>query len=407
MADGAFVASQGAGTTLYFKPTADFFGAAGFLAEAALWGDDSGLGGGVATAEITVTPTANSPFIAAMTTFEDGVSSFVIVRNPADGDAVTHYRIAELSHGKLYADAGLTQEIPEFTFHPSAGFLTVVYFKPDANYSGPAGFTAQASFSADVPGLGGPPTAASLAVLPIDDAPTGMTLSGAAVAELSASGAVVGSLAVADIDGGAVTYKLLDDAGGRFALAGDTLVVANGVALDFEQAHKHHRDGAATTPPGASWTAIFTIAVSDVDPEFKPRHGGRRQPSSAARRRTRLGGGAGNDRLAGGLGKDTLTGGAGKDAFVFDTKLVGTNVDTIARFPRRATIPSISTTRSSRPSASRHAGKARQARRRTPSSSARRPMTGRPHPLRQGSRRALLRRGRHRLGEGAVKSSRR
>ncbi|MGO4836406.1 calcium-binding protein, partial [Rhizobiaceae sp. 2RAB30] len=46
----------------------------------------------------------------------------------------------------------------------------------------------------------------------------------------------------------------------------------------------------------------------------------------------RLDGGAGNDILNGGLGNDTLIGGAGKDVFLFNTKLGGTNVDTISGF---------------------------------------------------------------------------
>lgn len=45
-----------------------------------------------------------------------------------------------------------------------------------------------------------------------------------------------------------------------------------------------------------------------------------------------LDGGAGNDMLNGGLGNDTLIGGAGRDSFVFNTKLGGTNVDTISGF---------------------------------------------------------------------------
>ncbi len=45
-----------------------------------------------------------------------------------------------------------------------------------------------------------------------------------------------------------------------------------------------------------------------------------------------LDGGKGNDTLIGGFGNDTLTGGAGRDEFVFNTKLGGTNTDTVADF---------------------------------------------------------------------------
>lgn len=43
-------------------------------------------------------------------------------------------------------------------------------------------------------------------------------------------------------------------------------------------------------------------------------------------------GGAGDDFVNGGAGRDLLTGGAGKDAFVFDTKLGSSNVDTVTDF---------------------------------------------------------------------------
>ena len=46
----------------------------------------------------------------------------------------------------------------------------------------------------------------------------------------------------------------------------------------------------------------------------------------------RLDGGAGDDALNGGLGSDTLKGGAGLDAFVFNTQLGSTNVDTVWSF---------------------------------------------------------------------------
>ncbi|KQV39900.1 MULTISPECIES: hypothetical protein [unclassified Rhizobium] len=45
-----------------------------------------------------------------------------------------------------------------------------------------------------------------------------------------------------------------------------------------------------------------------------------------------LSGGTGNDLINGGLGNDILIGGAGNDAFVFNSVLGATNIDTISDF---------------------------------------------------------------------------
>ena len=66
--------------------------------------------------------------------------------------------------------------------------------------------------------------------------PTNITLSKNTVAEAVADGTVVGKLNAADPDGNdGFTYLVLDDAGGRFAVSGGKLVVADGLSLDFEQ----------------------------------------------------------------------------------------------------------------------------------------------------------------------------
>jgi len=65
-------------------------------------------------------------------------------------------------------------------------------------------------------------------------APTDIGLSSTSVSENVADGTLVGMLSGTDPDGDALTFSLLDDADGRFAIDGDRLVVADGSRLDHE-----------------------------------------------------------------------------------------------------------------------------------------------------------------------------
>src|SRR5262249_19375722 len=105
-----------------------------------------------------------------------------------------------------------------------------------------AGETGTDQFTVQVSdGLGGSDTeTVSVSVSESNDAPTNILLSANTAAENSAAGTVVGDLSALDVDNGATaTFSLIDDAGGRFAVSGNRLVVANGALLDFEQAQNH------------------------------------------------------------------------------------------------------------------------------------------------------------------------
>ncbi|WP_208867833.1 cadherin domain-containing protein, partial [Mesorhizobium delmotii] len=94
--------------------------------------------------------------------------------------------------------------------------------------------------------------------------PTSLSLSAATIAENSANGTVIGTLSAIDPDAGdALTYSLVDDAGGLFALSGDQLLV-NG-PLDFEAATSHEVRVRVTDTAGNTGDRIFTIGVTDVD----------------------------------------------------------------------------------------------------------------------------------------------
>jgi Ca2+-binding RTX toxin-like protein len=175
----------------------------------------------------------------------------------------------------------------------------------------------------------------------VNDAPTGVSLTGGSVKELSANGTVVATLAGVDPDANdALTYTLLDDAGGRFAIVGNEIRVANGAKLDFEQSSSHNVAVRVTDAGGASFDKVFSLGVLDVVNENTGGTSGN-DVLSGGIGNDRLAGGAGNDVLSGGrgrdvlsggLGKDVLTGGANHDAFVFNTKLGKSNVDTITDF---------------------------------------------------------------------------
>ncbi len=176
---------------------------------------------------------------------------------------------------------------------------------------------------------------------PANAAPSGIVLAGGVVLENSASGTVVGSFSAEDPNPGDThSFALIDDAGGRFALSGNNLVVANGVRLDFEQAGIHTVVVRATDQTGLSLDTVFTIGVGNRAPErvigtpgsdvivggfgadwFSG--GGGADHLRGGIGNDVLKGGSGNDRLTGGRGRDVETGGSGKDLFIFDDRDTG------------------------------------------------------------------------------------
>ena len=108
----------------------------------------------------------------------------------------------------------------------------------------------------------------TIAVTDVNEAPTDEILTGGTVAENSANGTVVGTVRGIDPDAGAVlTYALIDNAGGRFAIDANTgvITVADGTRLDFETAASHGISVRVTDQGGLSFDKNFTIAVTNVN----------------------------------------------------------------------------------------------------------------------------------------------
>jgi Ca2+-binding RTX toxin-like protein len=154
----------------------------------------------------------------------------------------------------------------------------------------------------------GEPDPAPLPPLEPNQAPVIVELSANAVVENAAAGTVVGVVSATDPDAGdALTYALVDDAGGRFTIdpASGAITVADGALLDWETADQHSVSVQVTDAHGLSVTATFAIAV-----QFD--NSGNDTLSGSAADDV-MDGGSGDDALDGGDGNDVLNGGDGVD----------------------------------------------------------------------------------------------
>ncbi len=102
----------------------------------------------------------------------------------------------------------------------------------------------------------------------VNEAPTGIALSGNTVAENSPTGTVVGTASTTDPDAGdRHTYSLTNNAGGRFAIDGTTgqITVANGSLLNYDAASSHTITIRTTDAGGLARSQTFTINLSNVN----------------------------------------------------------------------------------------------------------------------------------------------
>jgi hypothetical protein len=97
----------------------------------------------------------------------------------------------------------------------------------------------------------------------VNVAPTAIVIDNNGIAENAETGTVIGQISTIDADiGDQATFILINDAGGRFALTGNTLTVA--APLDFETFPTHSIRVKATDSVGHTIERDLVIAVSDV-----------------------------------------------------------------------------------------------------------------------------------------------
>ncbi|MCR6636386.1 cadherin domain-containing protein [Devosia sp.] len=102
----------------------------------------------------------------------------------------------------------------------------------------------------------------AVSIVPVNDAPTDLAISATSIAENAAAGTVIGLLSVVDVDAGdSHVFSLSDDAGGRFVIVNNELVLAAGAGLDFETAPSHEITIEVTDSGGLTHSEVVTIDV--------------------------------------------------------------------------------------------------------------------------------------------------
>lgn len=104
-------------------------------------------------------------------------------------------------------------------------------------------------------------------VRPVNDAPSAITGPATlAVDEGSANGTMLGSFTASDADGDTLTFQLIDNAGGRFALTPQgTLSVINGAGLNYEANASHTISVRVVDSAGGILDKSFVVNVRNVN----------------------------------------------------------------------------------------------------------------------------------------------
>ncbi|MFB2737342.1 ELWxxDGT repeat protein, partial [Umezakia ovalisporum] len=232
---------------LTFVPNVNFNGTVGFT-----WvGSADGTTYAVDSSSVTLTINSvnDPPFlgnpISDRRIFSNRLSTFSIPANTFEdvdiGDSLTYS--ATLADGSPLPD-WLTFSDRTFTANPVIGSTGEYEIRVTA--------TDQSNDSAsDTFGL-----------TIVDSAPTNIYLSNNAIRENSANNTVVGVFTSEDNNTNDThTYTLSDNAGGRFAIVGNQLVVADGALLDYENATQHTIRVKTTDNSGLSYERNITITV--------------------------------------------------------------------------------------------------------------------------------------------------
>ncbi|HEU0099304.1 MAG TPA: cadherin domain-containing protein [Allosphingosinicella sp.] len=147
-----------------------------------------------------------------------------------------------------------------FAIDPSTGAVTT---------TGPLDHEAQASYdlvirATDPDGLSVDRTV-TINVGDVNETPAALVLDDSSVDENAPAGTLVGTVSASDPDGDALSYTLLDDAAGRFALDATTGALTTTAPLNHEAQASYDLVIRATDPDGLSVERTVTIGVGNVN----------------------------------------------------------------------------------------------------------------------------------------------
>lgn len=210
---------------------------------------NGGLTSGIVT--VTLNPVNDAPLAVddTATLAEDTTVTVDVLANDQDFDN------ADFGNGGLSVTTAVAAN--GSVVIEADGRLT---YTPDTDFNGTD------SIDYTIRDIAGATDSASVAITitPVNDAPTDIALDDTTVSEAAGQGDLVGRLFGDDPDGDDLTFTLLDNAGGRFVLDGNQLVVAGDGLLDAGQAATHQVAVEARDPGGLAVSEQFTINVRDV-----------------------------------------------------------------------------------------------------------------------------------------------
>jgi VCBS repeat-containing protein len=284
---------------------------------------------------ITVTNVNEAPVISSGATanFAENGGGTVYTAAATDPDAGT-----TLTYSISGADAAL------FNIDATTGAVT---FKSAPNYEAPADAGGNNVYDINVTasdGTNGATRAVAFTVTNVNEAPTGITVTGPmSVQETVTSGGTIGTaynpgavqpvvatLSANDPEGGAMTYSLVGAPAGLFAISGNQIRVAAGASFDYETTPSYALTVRATDSTGNTYDQVVNINILNYAGSYTGTNGGNTATGTSEEDvlsgrggNDTLNGGDGNDILIGGTGADVLNGGAGFDTADYSTATAG------------------------------------------------------------------------------------